>query len=66
MVRETVKAYTTRLPAPGGLTTTLIISILSISISISILSIGIFSIFSIIRWVAQDSKARCQTRRAGR
>ena len=57
MVRETVKAYTTRLPAPGGLTTTLIISILSISIlnlSISILSIGIFSIFSIIRWVAQD------------
>ena len=55
MVRETVKAYTTRLPAPGGLTTTLIISILSISILILIITnLNIFSILSIIRWVAQD------------
>ena len=36
MVRETVKAYTTRLPPPGSFNTILIITILSILISISI------------------------------
>ena len=37
MVRETVKAYTTRLPPPGSFNTILIITILSILISISII-----------------------------
>ena len=37
MVRETVKAYTTRLPPPGSFNTILIITILSILISITII-----------------------------
>ena len=59
MVRETVKAYTTRLPAPGGFPTIPILSIsILIILSITILSI---SILSIIRWIAKDKKTRHQT-----